>query len=140
MDLQKPWMSLFSVFGDCMDELKIELVENRTIYAPGERVSGKVSWNLEKFPRKAEVRLVWYTQGRGTADAGLAVSKTFEGAGQRDMRKFDFVLPEGPLSFNGQLITLKWALELSIEPGNRTEREEIVLTTQGKAIELAAVK
>ncbi|UCE50589.1 MAG: hypothetical protein JSW47_10580 [Phycisphaerales bacterium] len=86
-----------------------------------------------------ELRLLWYTQGKGDEDAGLAETMTFEPQGLADQRSFRFTLPDGPYSFCGSLISLTWALELSAWPGDVCERKEITVTPTGQEVLLEAL-
>ena len=36
---------------------------------PGETVEGTVRWSLEKPPKDLELRIFWFTRGRGTEEA-----------------------------------------------------------------------
>jgi hypothetical protein len=46
------------------------------------------------------------------------------------------MLPEGPYSFSGKLISLIWALELACSPGSETVRREITVSPTGHEIVL----
>ena len=54
-----------------MPNLSIQLESDKTAFRPGDRVAGTVSWQLEEQPKQVELRLLWYTQGKGDEDAGL---------------------------------------------------------------------
>jgi hypothetical protein len=54
----------------------------------------------------------------------------------RDNREFQIVLPDGPYSFSGKLISLVWCLELVVEPGSLCERKEIVISGSGTEVDL----
>lgn len=98
------------------------------IHRPGETVSGRVEWALGRAPDALELRLFWYTEGRGDRDAGLARSMRIERPGETGRQRFDLELPTGPYSFSGSLISLIWALELVTEPGDDATRTEIVVS------------
>ena len=49
-----------------MSEMNIEIDEGRTAFAPGEQVTGRVSWQLTEAPRGLSLRLFCHTAGRGT--------------------------------------------------------------------------
>jgi hypothetical protein len=122
-----------------MDWVKIETDEGRTTFFPGDRVSGSVEWELEAEPRSVELRLFWYTSGKGDQDVGVAAVVPFEGPGARDRRGFEARLPLQPYSFSGALITVSWALEVIVEPGSRAERLDLVVSPTGAEIHLPAV-
>jgi hypothetical protein len=108
-----------------MSQLKIEMAEGRKAFGPGEEVSGQVAWELETDPDGAELRLFWFTRGKGTVDTDTVQSVRFEHPKQKDRREFRLVLPEGPYSFSGKLVSLIWALELTA--GGRSEQIELVM-------------
>jgi len=119
-----------------MSELVVELENGRTVYRPGDTISGRVRWRRDDEVRSAEVRLGWFTQGKGTSDGALAETMTTEHLAPQGTLPFRFVLPEGPWSFSGALITLAWTIELVLEPGNEVASTEILLAPAGSEIRL----
>ena len=55
-------------------ELGIFIAENRTRFLPGEKLTVTALWALPEKPESVEVRLFWYTQGKGTQDVGVVGS------------------------------------------------------------------
>jgi hypothetical protein len=121
-----------------MSELRIELADGRTAYRAGEPLSGRVAWRVDDQPASAELRLFWYTSGKGTQDVGVANTMTFASPRMDDHRDFTFPLPRGPYSFSGTLISLIWAIELIVEPGEHVERQKIVLSATGEEVVLSS--
>ena len=117
-----------------MNTLTIQLEHNQTAFRPGDVVAGTAGWKLEDQAKQVELRLLWYTQGKGDEDAGLVETMTFEQPNLSDQRSFRFTLPNGPYSFSGSLISLTWALELSTHPGDNCERKEITVSPTGREI------
>ncbi|HTL59224.1 MAG TPA: hypothetical protein VL361_26360 [Candidatus Limnocylindrales bacterium] len=122
-----------------MNELKIDLADARTAYEPGEEVAGSVSWQFDKPARDVELRLFWFTRGRGIEDAGVIETIRFEQPLQQETRLFRLQLPQAPYSFSGKLISLVWALELVSESGKAVSRQEIVMAPAGKEVQLGTV-
>ena len=120
-----------------MSELRIELADGRTAYKPGEPLSGRVAWRIDDQPTSAELRLFWYTSGKGTQDVGIVDTTTFATPRMDDHRNFTLPLPREPHSFSGTLISLIWAIELIVEPGGHVERQEIVLSATGEEVVLS---
>jgi hypothetical protein len=114
--------------------LRIDLAESRTGFRPGETVEGTASWSLAEPPDSAELRLFWWTEGRGDQDVGVVETAPFSFPAAQERRSFRLTLPEGPWSFHGKLISLQWGLELVIEPGSWSSRQEITLTPAGEEI------
>ena len=53
-----------------MNELKILMRDERRNFRPGETVEGVAGWRLDKPPKMVELRLFWFTRGKGTEDVG----------------------------------------------------------------------
>lgn len=122
-----------------MTELSIDLNPARSGFTPGEEVAGTVSWSTDKPGEKVELRLFWFTRGKGTEDAGIVDTQSFEGSAARESRPFRFRLPAGPYSFSGQLISLVWALELVLASSKKVVRREFVVGPGGREVRLTSV-
>jgi hypothetical protein len=123
-----------------MTELKVELSDAAAAFAPGEEVRGRVSWNIDEPSPAVELRLFWFTRGKGTEDAGIVQTVKFDQALPRETRSFELRLPEAPYSFSGQLISLVWALELVAYPSKRATRCEIEMGPGRKEVRLDHVE
>lgn len=120
-----------------MIRLDIAVRDLKFSYAPGETIAGFVSWELDFVPTSADLRLFWYTEGKGTQDLLVVASQAFANPEQQDRREFQLTVPiEGPLSFSGTFITLAWALELILEPSTQAQRLEILVSNDGREIRL----
>ena len=122
-----------------MERISIETEAGRTAFAPGEEVRGQVEWELTHPAQRVEVRLFWYTRGKGTTDVQVVKVQRTDVAGLRGRHAFRFVLPEEPYSFSGTLISLIWAIEAIAEPGERTTRLDLVVAPEGKEVRLSTV-
>src|SRR4029079_11056794 len=94
------------------------------------------SWQLEKPAQSVELRLFWYTRGKGDQDVGVVSTVPFPEPGLTDSRGLRIPLPAGPFSFSGKLISLLWALEVVAEPGSRAGRLEIIVSPSRREIQL----
>ncbi len=101
---------------------------------PGEELIGVAGWQLAEKPKCVELRLFWFTRGKGSEDSGVVATQTFEDAQAEEGRQFQFRLPESPYSFSGKLISLVWALELIVKPGNAVERLEITVAPEAREV------
>ena len=111
-----------------MSNISIQLNDQRTAYAPREKVSGKVTWQLDKTPESGELRLIWSTSGRGNREITRSPETIpFPNPQATETRSFTITLPEGPYSFSGTLITLTWTIEVAFQPGNVANGVDIVL-------------
>jgi hypothetical protein len=119
-----------------MSSLEIQTRDGKTRFRPGEEITGTVSWALDKAPTSVELRLFWYTQGKGTTDFGVTEIVPFPAAAQTDRRDFSALLPAMPYSFSGKLISLIWALELIAQPGKQSTRLDLIMSPTGEEITL----
>jgi hypothetical protein len=117
-----------------MSQLHIELTGNRTACTPGAEITGHVTWELATTPNAIELRLFWFTRGKGTTDVNVIETLRFDAPRAADRRDFRFRLPATPYSFSGKLISLVWALELVTVPGNQNVRVEFTLAPGGQEI------
>ncbi|HWI59581.1 MAG TPA: hypothetical protein VNZ22_20300 [Bacillota bacterium] len=119
-----------------MSALQLELSENRTAYEPGEELVGTAHWKLEEPPRAVELRLFWFTRGKGTEDAGVIETRRFDRPSREETHSFRLRLPQEPYSFSGKLISLVWALELVAEPSKAVTRLEIIMAPGQREVRL----
>ncbi|MGC4072837.1 MAG: hypothetical protein QM760_10005 [Nibricoccus sp.] len=115
-------------------EMGIFLADGRTDFRPGETLGVSALWALSEKPATLEVRLFWYTRGKGAEDVGVIAVQTIENAGAAGERSLSFKLPSQPWSFSGKLISLIWAVELVAEPGGHSARAEFALSPDGAEI------
>lgn len=120
-----------------MSAFQITLEGARTAYAPGETIAGEVAWSAPDPPGRIELRLFWYTQGKGTRDTGLAWEEPIDAIAAVGRQRFRVKAPEHPPSVSGTLVSICWALEavgsaevFRIDLVIGPERRELVL---GKA-------
>jgi len=117
-----------------MKSIEIETVDASTSWRPGETLEGTVSWRFDRDPKSVELRLFWYTEGKGDQDVEVVSALAFENLASQDRRTFRFSLPAGPYSFSGKLISLTWALEAIVMPGTVVDRLEISVSPTGREI------
>jgi len=119
-----------------MSQLKLGTRENRTEFRPGDEIIGAVGWQLDQPAKAIEVRLFWYTKGKGTEDARVLDTIRFDQPATEGAESFRFTAPAEPYSFSGKLISLIWALELVVEPGNKSARLDLTISPTGAEITL----
>lgn len=108
--------------------IEIRIRDDRRAFRPGETVTGEATWALDRPPQSVELRLFWFTRGRGTGDVDIVKIVNFESPHQHDSRRFEVLLPESPHSFSGKLISLTWAIEVVAKPGETAARNEFVVS------------
>lgn len=113
----------------------ITLNQVKKQFAPFERIEGRVTWNLDQVPKHLEIRLFWFTDGKGNEEFGVIDILRLQTI-QQGEAEFSFDLPEGPYSFSGNLITLIWGLELVANPGGSLSLETFVLSPMRQELRL----
>lgn len=122
-----------------MSSLQVELADGRTSFRPGEAVEGVAFWELDAPPRTVDVRLFWRTQGKGTVDLEIVEALPLAAGNPRDRRPFRFLLPPGPYSVSGTLVSIVWGVELVTEPSGESASVEITVSPTGGEIRLVKV-
>ncbi|MEP7009153.1 MAG: hypothetical protein ABJC13_02415 [Acidobacteriota bacterium] len=119
-----------------MDWLEVTIPNGRTVFAPGEEIEASAVWRLDEMPDSLEIRLFWYTEGKGDRDTERVASDSIA-PGQSGHCTCRFRLPDlVPSSFSGKLVSLLWAIDLVAEPGDRAGRVELVVSPTGKELRL----
>lgn len=113
--------------------LELDFEQGRTSFEPGESVGVTVRWLLEEPQDRLDVRLIWYTSGRGDRDLSLLHNEQIEVAERRGERTLRFALPGGPYSFSGTLISIIWAVEVIAASGESLSKP-FTLAPGGKEI------
>ena len=121
-----------------MNQLDLTTQDRKLFFRPGEWIEGRAEWQLDRDARSVEVRLIWFTRGKGDTDVSVLDSQRIDAPARSDSRAYRFRLPEGPYSFSGKLISLVWAIELVAEGIKEAARLEFTLSPDGREIELGS--
>jgi hypothetical protein len=122
-----------------MSQLRISFKDEKSAFVPGEELTGSAAWQLERGARNIELRLFWFTRGRGIEDARIVQTIRFDHPLNEETRSFCFRLPEAPFSFIGQLISLIWALELIVDPSKEVTRQQIIVAPGRQEVHLSSI-
>jgi hypothetical protein len=114
--------------------MRIDLVNEKGAYLPGEKVHGKLQWDFDFAPERIQLQLGWKTEGKGTEDSETVGTETVVNPTSQGSKEFLFELPEGPYSFSGRLISLIWYVRASLEPESEEHRVEIVVSPSRQEI------
>jgi hypothetical protein len=120
--------------------LELHTEQGGTWFTPGSTVACQASWHLDQDIDKLELRLFWYTEGKGTQDVVVVDRRVIERPEVHGNYGFRFRLPAGPYSFSGTLITLRWAVELVALPGEETARVDLLLSPSPVEISIQALR
>lgn len=122
-----------------MSHLDISTPGQQTAYRPGDWLEAKAVWQLDQDVEWLEVRLIWFTQGKGDSDVSVEDKLRIDKPPRQDSRAFRFPLPAAPYSFSGKLISLIWAVEIVAEGTKDAARLEFTLAPEGREVELGTV-
>ena len=116
----------------------IQFKDENTDFIPGESIAGTVQWNRTNQGDcdRIEIRLIWYTHGKGDRDYGIADSKAVSEVQQTDSISFEFVAPHRPYSFSGKIVSLQWAIEAITFPDLGAEQLQLTITPDRQKIVL----
>ncbi len=103
---------------------------------PGGTVRARVAWHLDRPAEELVARLLWYTEGRGARDVGVVAEKPLDGSRLDGEAEVELPVPEGPYSFEGRLITLRWVVEIAVEPGGASEQAPLVVAPTPAPVQL----
>jgi len=99
----------------------IHLDDDRRAYRPGETLAGE--YRIESLEAEAvkaiEASVLWHTEGKGDED--MAVHEFWRRDAEEDLpldlrrpERFSTVLPNSPLSYDGQIIKVRWCVRVRV--------------------------
>jgi hypothetical protein len=106
------------------ESIHITLDERRRSFTAGGTLRGRfrVAGDTAETLRGVELKVLWYTEGKGDTDAGIVYSKTFEPRGEQDC-PFSVTLPLLPLTYHGRLLKIHWMVRVRVD---RKWRKDLV--------------
>jgi hypothetical protein len=93
----------------------------KTVYEPGEVLAGQV--RIEPAPsqdiKAIELSILWYTDGKGDQDLHVRYFRRWSQDGDLPLElgeplRFQTVLPQTPLSYDGLIIRIRWCVRVRI--------------------------
>lgn len=113
----------------------VSISKDPASFAPGDSIEGTVEWTeLNNKTNRLEIRLIWYTVGKGDVDVGIIDTIKHESPMAEGSEQFSFTAPTRPHSFSGKLISLIWAVEVVEFPSRDGVKETILLSPNGEEI------
>ncbi len=109
------------------NEIGVQL--NEMALSPGEAISGRAGWQLDKQPAKVAIRLFWYTTGKGSDDSELIDEVVLDDPSAHQLYDFSFELPVEPYSYHGKLLSIEWAIE--VVAGKHSSIESFIMAPDG---------
>ena len=123
-----------------MSMIQVTMTETSRYCLPAMEIDGSVAWQTESDPERIDVRLIHYTQGKGTQDVVIAGEESWQAPGSSGTREFRFRLPDQPYSFSGKLISLVWAVEAVLQPSRDSAMQTFEMSPGGQEIQLPQVE
>ena len=111
------------------NQMHVRLNESNT--TPGATLTGNAHWDLAKEPRNVAIRLFWHTRGRGTEDVEVVEEIVIDEPRTQQSCDFNFQLPIQPYSFNGNLISIEWGVEVT--GGKESDMATFTMGPDGRA-------
>ncbi len=94
-------------------EVQIEL-NGRFAFGPGETLHGMVSWQLSEPVDHLDLRMRWFTSGKGDPEERVVQVIPRQFPSQTDRMPFELTLPTWPHSLEGKYISIDWVLDLAV--------------------------
>jgi hypothetical protein len=101
--------------------VRITLDSPTAHYQPGDRVTGRFMMEgMHGAPaRAAELSVLWYTSGKGEEDMAVhhferLVEDPAKSLDLHVPHRFATVLPESPLSYDGQIVKICWCVRVRL--------------------------
>lgn len=117
----------------------IQVRTERDAYTPGETISGSITWDSGETDSRIELRLIWYTSGKGTTDYKICDSAIYEDLSGSGQAEFAFQAPVYPNSYSGTLISIQWALEAIRFPDRYSTRVDLTIGPDAREIVAGSV-
>ena len=116
--------------------IHINIDGEQSAFRPGETINGSVYWALPVAPAQVSLELFWTTRGKGTVDSEVVQSKQIKQPAANGEERFALVIPNGPYSFSGKLVSVLWGLRLIILPSQEQTQVNLTVSPTGAQINL----
>ncbi|GHC55629.1 hypothetical protein [Roseibacillus persicicus] len=116
----------------------VEIELDHFHHQPFQELTGRVRITGSLPAKKMELRVFWFTRGRGDEEAKVLHRQ--EISPHDSLVPFAWKLPPAPYSFAGKLITLAWAVEVVDEKEQSLDLVPFLLSPSGEEMQLEALK
>jgi hypothetical protein len=114
---------------------QLSTTDGRTAFEPGEAIEVTAEWQLENEAESIELRLVWFTRGKGDTDVSVVERVPFEFPSLSETRTATLQLPLAPYSFSGKLVSLCWSIELvADDDDDKSHRLDITIAPGAREV------
>lgn len=93
---------------------------------PGQPLRGGLRLNVPEplSVQRLEASVVWYTEGRGDKDEGVVWNQILAENEELDSQRafpLEIPMPEGPWTYDGKLIKIRWVIRVRVKPQGESE-------------------
>lgn len=107
--------------------ISIVLDETHRLYQPGDRLA--CDYQVDAVPaaeiRAVESSVLWITSGKGDEDMGVHFFErrqcSPDASDLRVLHRFETILPNSPLSYEGNLLQIHWLIRIKVFLGGGRE-------------------
>ena len=99
--------------------ISLMLLEPGKMFQPGDEL--ECEFQIDAVDRNAlsavEASVLWYSEGKGDEDLGVhyferRVPSELDGNDLRELRRFKTTLPASPLSYDGEIVKIRWCVRV----------------------------
>jgi len=120
--------------------MPFEIRLRKSLLLPGELIEGTVDWKFDSIATEMSLHVGWETIGKGTGDSEVVHRITWSPESKADSKTFQMIMPRGPISVRGNLISIHWYVECNCKSPNETRKVPFVLSHVPNVIRLSAAE
>jgi hypothetical protein len=117
--------------------MSLQIKLDASVIRPGELLKGLVAWDFDSVPNEIELEVSWQTSGKGTDDSDIAFEENWSPDSKSGERSFEFQMPRGPISVQGNLISIGWQVKCTSERPAATCSRPFVLSQLDRPVRLS---
>ncbi len=108
--------------------VQLSIIAPKPCFAPGDVLECEYSVaHVDEPIRSVETSVIWFTEGKGDEDLGVHFFDRRRRRQARDgdlqaVYRFKTVLPHSPLSYDGELVKIRWCIRVRVYFGRGREQ------------------
>ena len=104
---------------------------SRKTFRPSEILDAEIHWKDEVPGKTVTARIRWFTVGKGTTSSLEVHQELVQLNAANGVHVVRFQLPRGPLSCEGKLLTIQWAIQVEGLKSS-SQKEELFYLAHGE--------
>ncbi len=117
--------------------MSLQILLKKSTCKPGELLKWDVVWEFDSTPSKLTIEISWQTSGKGTDDAEAVFYEDWSTDSATGKRSFEYLLPRGPISVRGNLVSIDWSLECTSQRPDDSDTRPFVLSLLDRPVQLS---